>query len=116
MTSAATNDSAAQPIMYQAAEAATPVLRASSAATTGASPLKNVKLRLNDSATPEKRMRVGKRSAAIAMTVPAQIAPTTPTTANSASRLTVCSCTARKNGHESKSNSVVPVSASALRE
>ena len=52
------------------------MLRASSAATTGASPLKNVKLKLNESATPEKRMRVGKRSAAIAMTVPAQIAPT----------------------------------------
>ena len=66
---------------------------------TGASPLKIENARLYDSATPEKRMRVGKRSAATAMTVPAQIEPTTPAAENSASRLMLFCSAALKNGH-----------------
>ena len=96
--------------------AATPVLRASSAATTGASPLKNVKLRLNDSATPEKRMRVGKRSATIAMTVPAQIGADDADEREQRVQIHALRLGGAKNGHDKTISSVVPVNASALRD
>jgi hypothetical protein len=60
-----------------------PVFATSSVAASGAMPLKIEKARLNDTATPLKRMRVGNRSAATPLIGPLTSDAASPASANS---------------------------------
>src|SRR5579875_1245658 len=104
-----TNVTSANPSMNHAGPVGEPVASTRMVDMTGAVPLNSEKARLNETATPLKRMRVGNRSATMPAIGPLQNEAASPAATNSGMSATLCSAAALKKGMQKTPSRSAPV-------